>query len=65
MTAGGGWRLFTGEVVFEGCEQMPDDRDAPGAAQQLLSGPTTHVGHVCVVDREAKNPTGEEIQHDH
>lgn len=50
------WSLFTGEVVFEWCEQVPDDRDAPGPAQELLSGTTTHVGHVCVVDREAEDP---------
>lgn len=54
----GGWRLFTGEVVFQRCEQMPDDGDAPGPAQELLSGAASHVGHVRVVDREAKDPAG-------
>ncbi len=37
---------------------MPDDGDAPGPAQQLLPGTASHVGHVCVVDREAKDPAG-------
>lgn len=35
---------------------MPDNGDAPGPAQEFLSGTTTHVGHICVVDREAKDP---------
>ena len=37
---------------------MSDNRDTPGPTQQLLSGTTAHVGHICVVDREAKDPTG-------
>lgn len=65
LFAGSGWRLFTGEVVFQWCEQMPDDRDAPGATQEFLSGTPTHVGHVCVVDGEAKDPAGEEIHQNH
>lgn len=48
--------LFTGKVVFERSEQMPDDGDAPRPAQELLPGAATHVGHVSVVDGEAKNP---------
>lgn len=53
---GDGWRLFTGEVVFQWCEQMPDDGDAPGPAQEFLPCTATHVGHVSVVDREAEDP---------
>lgn len=56
LFAGDGWHLFTSEVVFQWSEQMPDDGDAPGPAQEPLSGTATHVGHVCVVDREAKDP---------
>lgn len=37
---------------------MPDDRDTPGPAQEFLSGTATHVGHICVVDREAEDPAG-------
>lgn len=44
---------------------MPDDGDAPGAAQEFLSGTTTHVGHVCVMDGEAKDSAGEEIHQNH
>ena len=51
-------RLFAGKVVFEGSEQVPDDRNAPGPAQELLPGAATHVGHVGVVDREAEDPVG-------
>lgn len=40
---------------------MPDDGDAPGPAQEFLSGTATHVGHVRVVDREAKDPARQEI----
>lgn len=58
ITTGDGWRLFTGEVVFQWCEQMTDDGNAPGPAQELLSGTATHVGHISVVDREAKDPAG-------
>lgn len=58
----GGLCLFAGEVVFEGCEQMSDDRDAPGPAQELLPGTAAHVGHVCVVDWKAENPAGEQTQ---
>lgn len=43
---------------------MPDDRDTPGATQQLLSGAAAHVGHVSVVNREAKDPA-EENQYEH
>lgn len=56
LLAGDRWRLFAGEVVFQRCEEMSDDWDAPGPAQELLPGSTTHVGHVCVVDREAEDP---------
>lgn len=50
--------LFTGEVILQRGEEVTDHRHAPGPAQQLLSSPSTHVGHVCVVDRKAKNPAG-------
>lgn len=53
-----GFSLFTGEVVFERSEQMPDDGDAPGPAQQLLPGAAAHVGHIGVVDGEAEDPAG-------
>lgn len=58
LFAGDGWRLFAGKVVFQWCEQMPDDRDAPGPAQELLPGTAAHVGDVCVVDGEAEDPEG-------
>lgn len=48
--------LFTGKVVLQWGEQMSDYRNAPGPPKQLLSGATAHVGHICVVDRKAKNP---------
>lgn len=38
---------------------MSDDRDAPGPAQEFLSGTATHVGDICVVDWEAKDPVRE------
>lgn len=53
-------RLLAGKVVFKRCKQVPDDWDTPRASQQLLSGATAHVGHVGVVDWEAKDPAGEE-----
>jgi hypothetical protein len=37
---------------------VSDDRYAPGPAQKLLPGTAAHVGHICVVDREAKDPGG-------
>lgn len=37
---------------------MADDRDAPRPAQQPLPRQSAHVGHVCVVDREAEDPAG-------
>lgn len=38
---------------------MPDDGDAPGPAQELLSGTPAHVGNVGVMDREPEDPAGE------
>lgn len=35
---------------------MPDDRDAPGPAQESLSGTAAHVGNIRVVDRKTKDP---------
>lgn len=35
---------------------MPDDGDAPGPAQESLSGTAAHVGHIRVVDRKPKDP---------
>lgn len=32
-----------GEVLFEWCKQVTDDRDAPRPSQQPLPGQTTHV----------------------
>lgn len=54
-------RLFAGEVVLQRREQVPDDRNAPGPAQQLLPGTAAHVGHVRIVDREAEDPAGYDI----
>lgn len=55
--AGGGMCfLFAGEVVFERGEQVPDDGDAPGPAQEFLPGSAAHVGHVCVMNGEAEDP---------
>lgn len=48
--------LVAGEVLLERGEEVPDDRDAPGASQQPLPGQTTHVGHISVVDGETKHP---------
>lgn len=50
------WVLFTSKVVFQWCEEMPDHWDAPGAAQEFLSGAAAHVGNVRVVGREAEDP---------
>jgi len=37
---------------------VPDDGDAPGPAEELLSGAATHVGYIRVVDGEAEDPAG-------
>lgn len=49
-----------GKVLFEWCKQVTDDRDAPRPSQQPLPGQTTHVWHVCVMDREAEHPNVQE-----
>lgn len=46
----------TGEVIFEGSEEMPDHGDTPRTSEQPLTGQTAHVGDVGVVDRETKHP---------
>lgn len=51
-----GFCSFTGEVILERREQMPDDRNAPGPAQQPLPGAAAHVRHVRVVNWESKDP---------
>lgn len=48
--------LNTGKVLFEWCKQVTDDRYTPRPSQKPLPGQPTHVGHVCVMDREAKHP---------
>jgi hypothetical protein len=48
--------LFTGKVVLQGGKQVSDDWHTPRPAQQLLTGATAHVGHVCVVFRKAEDP---------
>lgn len=37
---------------------MSDDRHTPGPPEQLLAGPTAHVGHVRVVYGKAEDPGG-------
>lgn len=49
-------RSDAGEVIFEWCKQVADHRDAPRPAQQPLPRQAAHVGHVRVVDWEAKDP---------
>lgn len=39
---------------------MADDGDAPRSAQEPLPCQSAHVGHVRIVDREAKDPDGGE-----
>ena len=52
--------LVAGKVLLERSEEVAYDGHAPGAPQQPLSSQAAHVGHVCVVDREAKHPGQEE-----
>lgn len=47
-----------GKVIFEWCKQVADYRDAPWSAQEPLPRQSAHVGHVRIVDREAKDPEG-------
>lgn len=46
----------TGKVIFEWCKQVADNRDAPWPAQEPLPRQSAHVGHVRIVDWEAKDP---------
>lgn len=46
----------TGKVIFEWCKQVADDRHAPGPAEEPLPCQSAHVGHVRIVDWEAKDP---------
>lgn len=50
--------LFTGKIILERGEQVPNDWDTPRPAKQLLASSAPHVGHVRVVEGEAKNPAG-------
>ena len=50
-----GGQLLAGEVVLEPGEEVPDNRHAPGLAQDLLSLLAVHVLHVRVVLGEAKD----------
>lgn len=44
-----------GEVFLQRGEEVPYDGHAPRPSQKPLPGETTHVGHVGVMDGEAKN----------
>lgn len=46
----------TGKVIFEWCKQVADNWYAPRSAQEPLPRQSAHVGHVRVVDWEAKDP---------
>lgn len=48
--------LFTGKVILEWGEEVPDDRDVPRATQQLLASPAADVGDIRVGEGEAKDP---------
>lgn len=48
----------TGKVIFEWCKQVADHRDAPWSAEEPLPWQSAHVGHVRIVDWEAKDPGG-------
>lgn len=48
--------LFTGKVILEWGEEVPDDRDAPRSPQQLLASPAADVGDIRVGEGEAKDP---------
>lgn len=48
--------LNAGKVLLQRGEEVADHRHTPGATQQSLPSQTAHVGHICVVDREAKDP---------
>lgn len=48
--------LFTGKVILEWGEEVPDDRDTPRAPQQLLASPAADVGDIRVGQGEAKDP---------
>ena len=54
----------TGKVIFKWCKQVADNWDTPWSAQQPLPRQSAHVGHVRIVDREAKDPD-EGNQHRH
>lgn len=48
--------LFAHEIILEWGEEVADDGDAPGAAQNFLPLPATHVVDIGVVFGEAKDP---------
>lgn len=48
--------LFTGKVILEWGEEVPDDRDVPRPPQQLLASPAADVGDIRVGEGEAKDP---------
>lgn len=48
--------LFTGKVILEWGEEVPDHRDVPRSPQQLLASPTADVGDFCVGEGKAKDP---------
>lgn len=52
----------TGKVIFEWCKQVADNWYAPRSAQEPLPRQSAHVGHVRVVDWEAKDPERETSQ---
>lgn len=51
--------LFTGKVILEWGEEVPDDRDAPGPLQQLLASAAADAGDLGVVEGEAEDPGAE------
>ena len=44
------------KIVLEGREEVSENRDTPGFAQQSLPARATKIGHVRVVVRESKQP---------
>jgi hypothetical protein len=51
--------LHTSKIFLQWSEEVADDWHAPRPDQQSLPRQAAHVGDVCIVDREAKNPEGE------
>lgn len=54
--------LLTFVIIFQRSEEVADDGDAPGTAQDFLPLHPPHVVDVGVVFGEAKDPTNSERQ---